>query len=161
MKLFIFVDSNVSNKTYTRDSIKMNTKLWGYDSFVNINQTLIKTVGIDQYICPSLNNFTIAASYYSTIFNYIRVKVYRWENSTSSVICKSTADIENAVKVSTLRVPVMNTNFDFNNYSEIGSQSNSLFLFKIFVVLYNDPVVYRSKIKLKLLKSKKYENSSI
>ena len=83
-----------------------------------MNQTLVKAVGIDQYYCPSDNNFTIAASFYASRYDYIQIKVYRWANSTqSSVIWKSTQEIEDAVKISTMRVPITNTYFDFNDYN--------------------------------------------
>ena len=83
-----------------------------------MNQTLVESVGIDQYFCPRDKNFTIVASYYASRYDYIQIKVYKWANSTSSsIVCKSTQEIENAVKVSTLRVPITNTYFDFNDYN--------------------------------------------
>ena len=106
-----------------REFANIRTKVWGFDSFVGMNQTLVKTVGIDQYICPIDTDFTITASYYAPRYDYIQIKIYRWANQTSSsVVCKSTTEIENAVKVSTLRVPITNTIFDFYDYSIENSQ---------------------------------------
>ena len=112
-----YVDNN-NTKTYNREYISLQTELCK-DSFVGINQTFIKTVGIDQYYCPVARNFSIAASYYASRYDYIQLKVFRCINSTSSsVVCKSTKEIDDAAKVSTLRFPITNTYFDFNNYNE-------------------------------------------
>ena len=111
------VGDSGNQRNYNREYISINTKVWGLDSFSGMNQTLIKIIGIDQYMCPSDRNFTIAASYYASRYDYIQIKIYRWANKTSSsVVCKSTTEIENAVKVSTLRVPITNTYFNFKDY---------------------------------------------
>ena len=111
-----YTNNSGTSQSYIREYTSLNTKLWE-NSFVGMNQTLVKAVGIDQYYCPSDNNFTVAATFYASRYDYIQIKVFRCANSTtSSVICKSTQEIEDVTKASTVRVPIINTYFDFNNY---------------------------------------------
>lgn len=72
-----YVEGTGNNRTFTREYVSINTKTCGLDSFAGMNQTLVKTVGIDQYLCPSDSNFTIAASFYASRYDYIQIKVYR------------------------------------------------------------------------------------
>ena len=111
-----YVNNTGSNLSYIREYNPIKVKSWK-NSFVGFNQTLVRTVGIDEYYWPSDLNFTISASYYATRYDYIQLKIFRCVNSTTSnVIWKTTQEIENVIRASTLEVPVTNTYFDFNNY---------------------------------------------
>ena len=111
-----YVNNTGSNSSYIREYRPIKVESWK-NSFVGYNQTLIRTVGIDKYYCPSDLNFTISASYYAARYDYIQLKIFRCVNSTTSnVIWKSTQEIESAIRASKLEVPVTNSFFDFSNY---------------------------------------------
>jgi hypothetical protein len=65
------------------------------------------------------DNFTMQGDYYSEKFRYIEIKMYRCDQNSSKVKCKSDAEIDEFFKDTTLSIPIMNSYFDYGDFQKI------------------------------------------
>ena len=106
------IDGNVRTKT------DRAIAACGTDSFENADPNNIERLGIDEYLCPTDDNMTVAGSFFSTRFDYIELKFYKCNPSDTTVTCQSDTDIEDVMKESKLNMAIDNTYFDFSNYDD-------------------------------------------
>ena len=111
----VYVDS-VSGVTQKRNKTSIPVNYWNLNSFYNLKENTFKTLSISEYLCPIVHNYTIAANYYAPRFDYIEVKVYRWNPASSSVTWKT--NITDVMKQTQLAFMVSNNYVDFSNYSQ-------------------------------------------
>ena len=111
----VYVQSG-SNVTTQRTKTALPTANWAINSFYNVNNNTFSKLSISEFLCPTVNNFTIAANFYAPRFDYIELKVYRWNPSTSSVVWKT--NISDIMKETQLTFMVSNNYMDFSNYTE-------------------------------------------
>ena len=43
----------------------------------NFDQETVERLGVDNYYCPVLNNYSVAGTFYSPIFRYVELKFYK------------------------------------------------------------------------------------
>ena len=77
-----------------------------------MSQENYKKLGISEYLCPTSKNFTVAANFYAPRFDYIEIKVFRWDPSTTMVTWKS--NITSVMKQTQLAFMTSNNYLDFN-----------------------------------------------
>ena len=105
-----------SNFVINRTKSTIPTDYWNITSFYNLKKESYDTLSIHEYLCPTTNNYTIAANYYAPRFDYIEIKVYRWNPAFSKVTWKT--NITDVMKQTQLAFMISNNNIDFNNYTE-------------------------------------------
>ena len=105
-----------SNFVTKRTKTAMPTAYWTTDSFYNVNIASYDTLEVDNFLWPTLKNYTIAANFYAPRYDYIEVKVYRCNPTDSKVTCKS--NITATMKDSQLAFMISNNFVDFNNYTQ-------------------------------------------
>ena len=105
-----------SSDTTQRTKTAIPSRSWTFSSFEGMTQTNYKRLGINEYFCPSTKNFTIAANYYAPRYDYIEIKVYRCNPSSSKVTWKP--NISDVMKQTQLAFMVSNNYLDFNNYTD-------------------------------------------
>jgi hypothetical protein len=84
------------------------------DNFNHHDQSEVRQLGIDSYYCPTSDNYSVAGTFFSNNFNYVEIKLLKCTSGS----CKSSTDIENAMKNSRFSIAIENTIVDMGNYQE-------------------------------------------
>ena len=75
----------------------------------------INRIGIDEYYCPTRDNYTIAGSFYAKEFHYLELKVKKCKGDPS---CKLDSEINDIMKESRFSLALVNTVVDFDDYED-------------------------------------------
>ena len=68
-------------------------------------------------MCLKNKYFSLQGDYYSEIFKYVEIRLYRCVNSTkSNVTCKSEKEIQDYFRYGQLSLILINSYFDFSVY---------------------------------------------
>ena len=84
--------------------------------FSQVDQDTVERIGADQIMWPTHKNYTVAGNFYSPRYDYIEIKFYKWDNSTSSVTCQTPDDINTMLSEAQIQVTIQNAYFDIENY---------------------------------------------
>jgi hypothetical protein len=76
---------NDSSGNFKRTKTTIDTHTCGIDSFDNVDDDTITSLGIDKYYCPTYRNYTVAGNFYSNRYDYIELKFYKCNPAYSSV----------------------------------------------------------------------------
>ena len=71
---------------------------------------------MDTFTCPDYRNFTVLGNSYSDNYDYISLSMTKCVNG-SGVICETNANIEAKMDTVLLNIILVNTYFDFDDYS--------------------------------------------
>lgn len=69
-------------------------KKCGLDGFNFEDKESLEYIGVKDYYCPQIKNYSIYGQFYSDIFRYISIKVTKCKNTTTFNECKSTEEID-------------------------------------------------------------------
>ena len=111
----VYVNSG-SDVVVQRNKTKVNMDFWNASSFYQIKSDAYSRLEVDQHLCPSNLNYTVAANYYAPRFDYIEVKVYRWNPSTSKVTWKT--GLSSLLMQTQLNMMIGNAYFDIDNFDQ-------------------------------------------
>ena len=103
-------DQYVSQRTKTSLPVAYCT----LDSFYQLSQDLYDRLTIKEYYWPTVKNYTIAANYNAPRYDYIEIKLYQWNPSTSKITWKS--NITDVMKQTQFTLIISNNYLDFDNY---------------------------------------------
>ena len=82
------------------------------DNFSYDDQSEVQRLGIDNYYWPTIDDYSVAGTFYSPNFHYIEIKL----NKCQGTGCKTDAEIEAAMKVTRFSMAIVNTVIDLKNY---------------------------------------------
>ena len=81
-----------------------------------MSQLNFNRLSIGEFLWPTNKDVTVAANFYAPQFDYVEIKVFRWNSSTSTVTWKT--NISDIMKQTQLAFMVSNNYLDFNNYND-------------------------------------------
>lgn len=95
-------------------------KKCGPDGFNFQDKESLEYIGVKDYYCPQIKNYSIYGQFYSDIFRYISLKVTKCKNTTSFNECKPTEEIDEYIikKQAQLSFIFVNSYFDSNSYDK-------------------------------------------
>jgi len=85
-------------------------------NFLHPDQDEVHRYGIDEYYCPTTDEYSVAGTYFASNFNYVEANLSKCINATSSVTCKTTAQIEDVMKQSRFSLAIENTVINMKDY---------------------------------------------
>ncbi|CAI2374751.1 unnamed protein product [Moneuplotes crassus] len=87
-------------------------------SFNYSNQAEIDLLKISEYYCPENKNFTVMGNLHSEELSFFNFQISRCNNATSSTTCKTNEEIDQLAAAIDVRMMVVNTYFDFEDYDK-------------------------------------------
>lgn len=109
----VYDDSGISSQQ------PISKALCGNDYFRYEDQDLVDSFGISYYICPVTNEFEVQGNIFADTYKYFGFTIKKCSGTTASgAACASEADIEEALQYIDLRVALVNSYFDFEDYNQ-------------------------------------------
>ena len=108
-----------SDGSYEDASTSVNYDTCGQTLFNFDQANDISKVGITQYLCPLNSNFELKGNSYADDFRYFTVNVTKCVNGTDpAVTCKTSEQIDEALRDQRFYIALVNTYFDFDEYDK-------------------------------------------
>ncbi|CAI2384266.1 unnamed protein product [Moneuplotes crassus] len=96
------------------------------------NQQEIDYLKLSEFYCPDSRNFSVLGNILSETVSYFSFRITRCNNATSTVTCQSNTTINSILKKVQIRVYIVNTYFDFEDYDNpIKTYLDGRFLYDI------------------------------
>jgi mRNA-degrading endonuclease RelE of RelBE toxin-antitoxin system len=105
-----------SGATPTTNRVKtpISYTKWGYEYFNHDKLSDVSRLGINDYYWPTNDEYSVAGTFYSKVFNYIEVRL----SKCSGGGCKTNAEIETIMKQARFSMAIENTVIDLKDFSE-------------------------------------------
>ena len=101
-------------------------------------------MGLTEYLWPSLDDLSLLGNKFSDSRNYFEMTFKRWSGTDSKGnVCKSTPEIDNALNNAGLAIAMVNTYYDFDDYSSpIKNYLDDQFFYYFTSGYYKESYVY-------------------
>ena len=83
-----------------------------------ISDKLYERLDLENSWCLKNPNFTIQGKFIGDFFKYLEIKLYKCDNSTSTVNCADTQEIDDVINDAQINVVFLNKKVEFENYSD-------------------------------------------
>lgn len=92
----------------------------GTEGFNFEDKESLEYIGVKDYYCPQVKNYSIYGQFYSDIFRYVSIKVSKCQNTTTYSKCKPKEEINRFIeeKQAQLSFIFVNNYFDSNSYEK-------------------------------------------
>ena len=111
----VYVDLG-SDVIVQRNKTTIPMNYCNFESFYQAKRDAYDRLEVDEHLCPTNTDFTVAANYYAPRFDYIELKVFRWNPSKSNIAWKT--NISNIMKQTKLNLMLANAYFDIDNFDQ-------------------------------------------
>ncbi|CAI2386528.1 unnamed protein product [Moneuplotes crassus] len=108
-------NSTSEDASFTRTKTPITLEKCGTTNFKFNNQAEVKRIGVDEYYCPTISDYSVAGSFYAESFHYLELKI---QKCTGSASCKSDTDINNIMKESRFNLALVNSIVNFDDYKK-------------------------------------------
>eukprot|EP00347_Sterkiella_histriomuscorum_P021629 403333316 len=108
-------DGRVNKKDGT---VNIGFEKCGMNGLLTDDQESVEYVGIYNYYCPTMKNYSLYGQFYSDKFRYVRIQVTQCRNTTTFNSCKSNEEIVNYIKKTAAQLSFIfvNSYFDSTSY---------------------------------------------
>ena len=107
--------NNTGSATTNRTKVDIPYGLWN-GNFSHPDQDEVYRYGINEYYCPTSNEYSVAGTFFASNFNYIEFGLNKCVNATSSVTWKTTTEIEDVMKEARFSLAIENTVVNMKDY---------------------------------------------
>ncbi|CAI2387840.1 unnamed protein product [Moneuplotes crassus] len=108
-------DSTSQDASFTRTKTPLTFEKCGTTNFNYDNVAEVQRIGIDDFYCPTSDNYSVAGSFYAKSFHYLELKV---KKCTGSASCKTDAAINTIMADSRFSLALVNSLVNFDNYGD-------------------------------------------
>lgn len=92
--------------------VPIEYEFWG-KKFPHVGPELYAKLGLELYLCPKTTDYYISGNFNSDKYSLVEIEINKCKESG----CQSTADIEQVLKTHYLDIQLINSYFDFNDFS--------------------------------------------